>query len=74
VNLEFATRLFYDGPNPRNGRNTDQAHPPIHPTRFDANLSGKIKHQYSCNKIVLSLWKTISLTLEFQVMMPKFMN
>lgn len=35
----FATRLLNQGPNPRNGKKSDQAHPPIHPTKFDS-LSG----------------------------------
>lgn len=27
-------------PNPRNGRNTDEAHPPIHPTKAAHDLQG----------------------------------
>lgn len=32
----FAQRVLDQpgGPNPRQGRNSDQAHPPIHPTKF----------------------------------------
>jgi DNA topoisomerase-3 len=30
---QFAQRVLNDGPQPRNGKNTDKAHPPIHPTR-----------------------------------------
>lgn len=26
------------GPNPRNGNKSDQAHPPIHPTKYASNL------------------------------------
>ncbi|ODN03898.1 DNA topoisomerase 3-alpha [Orchesella cincta] len=38
----FATRLSQqpNGLTPRNGKKSDQAHPPIHPTKFD-NLSNK---------------------------------
>ncbi|XP_021951308.2 DNA topoisomerase 3-alpha [Folsomia candida] len=36
----FAQRVVQEGPNPRNGKKTDQAHPPIHPTKFDATLQG----------------------------------
>lgn len=31
---QFATRVMAWGPNPRNGSKTDQAHPPIHPTKI----------------------------------------
>ncbi len=39
--IGFATRVLQqpNGPTPRNGKKTDQAHPPIHPTKFD-NLNG----------------------------------
>ncbi|CAM2722218.1 unnamed protein product [Rotaria socialis] len=30
----FAQRVLNEGPRPRNGKNTDKAHPPIHPTRY----------------------------------------
>ncbi|CAF1452102.1 unnamed protein product, partial [Adineta steineri] len=30
----FAQRVLENGPHPRNGKNTDKAHPPIHPTRY----------------------------------------
>lgn len=33
-----------NGPNPRNGKKTDEAHPPIHPTRFDATLQGNLSN------------------------------
>ncbi|XP_075151301.1 topoisomerase 3-alpha isoform X2 [Haematobia irritans] len=36
----FAERVMEWGPNPRNGTKTDQAHPPIHPTKMVDNLSG----------------------------------
>ena len=36
----FAQRVLEQpgGPNPRQGKKTDQAHPPIHPTKYGANL------------------------------------
>ena len=30
--------LLNDGPTPRNGNKSDQAHPPIHPTKYTNNL------------------------------------
>lgn len=30
----FANRVMEWGPNPRNGKKSDQAHPPIHPTKM----------------------------------------
>lgn len=43
---EFATRVVNWGPNPRNGNKSDQAHPPIHPTKFVSNLVGDEKRVY----------------------------
>ncbi|KAK7939409.1 hypothetical protein WMY93_002735 [Mugilogobius chulae] len=38
----FAQRVLDQpgGPNPRQGKNSDQAHPPIHPTKFTNSLEG----------------------------------
>ncbi|XP_011293504.1 DNA topoisomerase 3-alpha isoform X2 [Musca domestica] len=36
----FAERVMEWGPNPRNGTKSDQAHPPIHPTKMVNDLSG----------------------------------
>lgn len=38
----FAQRVLDQpgGPNPRQGKNSDQAHPPIHPTKFTDTLQG----------------------------------
>ncbi|XP_023163918.2 DNA topoisomerase 3-alpha isoform X2 [Drosophila hydei] len=36
----FAQRVLEWGPNPRNGNKSDQAHPPIHPTKLVSNLQG----------------------------------
>nr|CAD7453537.1 unnamed protein product [Timema tahoe] len=37
---EFANRVLESGPNPRVGKKSDQAHPPIHPTKYTCNLEG----------------------------------
>ncbi|CAG2060128.1 unnamed protein product, partial [Timema podura] len=34
----FANRVLESGPNPRVGKKSDQAHPPIHPTKYTCNL------------------------------------
>ncbi|KAM5263620.1 DNA topoisomerase 3-alpha isoform 2-T2 [Ctenodactylus gundi] len=34
------------GPNPRNGNKSDQAHPPIHPTKYTSNLQGNERQLY----------------------------
>ena len=36
----FAGLILSRGPNPRNGNQSDEAHPPIHPTKFVPNLDG----------------------------------
>ncbi|CAG2214300.1 TOP3 [Mytilus edulis] len=43
---DFARRVLENGPNPRNGNKTDQAHPPIHPTKYTDNLQGNEKKVY----------------------------
>ncbi|KAH9499590.1 DNA topoisomerase 3-alpha [Bulinus truncatus] len=43
---EFAQRILENGPNPRNGTKTDQAHPPIHPLKYKDNLQGNEKKVY----------------------------
>ena len=42
----FATTVLERGPNPRQGKKTDQAHPPIHPTKYTSGLSGAEKAVY----------------------------
>ncbi|XP_074647309.1 DNA topoisomerase 3-alpha-like [Tubulanus polymorphus] len=42
----FAAALLETGPNPRNGTKTDNAHPPIHPTKYANNLQGNEKRLY----------------------------
>ncbi len=34
----FATQVLQNGPNPRNGKKSDQAHPPIHPLKYTNTL------------------------------------
>ncbi|CAH8540395.1 unnamed protein product [Schistosoma turkestanicum] len=36
----FATRILERGPNPRNGKSSDKAHPPIHPLKAGDSLQG----------------------------------
>ncbi|KAH8273722.1 hypothetical protein KR018_010734 [Drosophila ironensis] len=42
----FAQRVVEWGPNPRNGNKSDQAHPPIHPTKAVDNLQGNEARVY----------------------------
>lgn len=43
----FAQRILEQGgPNPRNGNKSDQAHPPIHPTKYANNLQGDEQRLY----------------------------
>ena len=37
---EFASWVLEQGPNPKQGNKSDEAHPPIHPTKCVTNLSG----------------------------------
>ncbi|XP_047360172.1 DNA topoisomerase 3-alpha isoform X1 [Vespa velutina] len=37
---QFAQRLLEDGVSPRQGKKSDQAHPPIHPTKYSSTLRG----------------------------------
>ena len=43
---DFAHKVLQWGPNPRIGSKSDNAHPPIHPTKFSANLNGDEKKVY----------------------------
>ncbi|KAL0269615.1 UNVERIFIED_CONTAM: hypothetical protein PYX00_007289 [Menopon gallinae] len=43
---EFASRVLQDGPNPFQGSKSDQAHPPIHPTKYTTQLSGDERKLY----------------------------
>ncbi|XP_071943827.1 DNA topoisomerase 3-alpha-like [Antedon mediterranea] len=36
----FAAELLRSGPTPRRGKDTDNAHPPIHPTKYTGTLQG----------------------------------
>ncbi|TDG42742.1 hypothetical protein AWZ03_010848 [Drosophila navojoa] len=42
----FAQRVLEWGPSPRNGNKSDQAHPPIHPTKLVSNLQGNEARVY----------------------------
>lgn len=43
----FATRILNEGgPNPRQGKKSDQAHPPIHPLKYADNLTGNDQKVY----------------------------
>ncbi|XP_018576007.1 DNA topoisomerase 3-alpha, partial [Anoplophora glabripennis] len=43
----FARRIMNEGgPNPRQGKKSDKAHPPIHPTKYAANLTGNEQKIY----------------------------
>ncbi|KAI4457177.1 prokaryotic dna topoisomerase [Holotrichia oblita] len=43
----FAQRILNEGgPNPRQGKKSDQAHPPIHPTKYTNNLTGNEQRVY----------------------------
>lgn len=42
----FANRVLEWGPNPNNGNKSDQAHPPIHPTKLVTNLQGNEQRVY----------------------------
>lgn len=42
----FAQRVLEWSPNPRNGKKSDQAHPPIHPLKLATNLSGNEQRVY----------------------------
>lgn len=42
----FAQHLLASGITPRNGKNSDKAHPPIYPTKFTSNLSGDESRVY----------------------------
>ncbi|XP_063235537.1 DNA topoisomerase 3-alpha isoform X2 [Bacillus rossius redtenbacheri] len=43
---EFAGQLLQEGPTPRAGKKSDQAHPPIHPTKYAHNLQGNESRVY----------------------------
>lgn len=43
---QFAQRVLNNGPNPRQGNKSDQAHPPIYPTKYADNLLPDEKRIY----------------------------
>lgn len=44
--IDFARRVLEVGPNPRQGKKSDQAHPPIHPIKYTDGLQGDEKRVY----------------------------
>jgi len=40
--VDFAQSVLNNGPSPRQGKKSDQAHPPIHPTKYTHGLQGLI--------------------------------
>ncbi|XP_067044937.1 DNA topoisomerase 3-alpha-like isoform X2 [Acropora muricata] len=42
----FASNVLEQGPNPRHGNKSDNAHPPIHPTKYTNSLQGNDKRLY----------------------------
>ncbi|VVC35662.1 Hypothetical protein CINCED_3A013138 [Cinara cedri] len=43
---DFAQRVLNNGPSPRQGKKSDQAHPPIHPTKYTHGLQDKERKVY----------------------------
>jgi hypothetical protein len=43
----FAAKVLEWGPNPRKGSKSDQAHPPIHPTKFTAGTNRSAFHNFA---------------------------
>lgn len=42
----FAQKVLQDGPNPRQGKKSDQSHPPIHPIKYTNSLQGNEARVY----------------------------
>lgn len=42
----FAQQLLGKGLNPRQGKKSDQAHPPIHPTKYTDSLNGAVTFHF----------------------------
>lgn len=78
---QFATRLLnFGGATPRNGNKSDQAHPPIHPTKYAGNLTGDDKKVYEliarhflacCDRDALGHEVTVEATIEEEVFILK---
>ncbi|KAG8303190.1 DNA topoisomerase 3-alpha [Homalodisca vitripennis] len=61
---DFARRVLNEGPNPRQGKKSDQAHPPIHPTKAAHDLEGTLKFAasdlrwvFTASRSTSSVWK-----------------
>ena len=44
--IGFASTLLEEGIHPRQGKKSDQAHPPIHPTKYASSLAGNEQRIY----------------------------
>ncbi|CAJ0915088.1 unnamed protein product [Ranitomeya imitator] len=53
----FAQRILErGGPTPRNGNKTDQAHPPIHPTKYTNSLQVRVMSSASTSSLCVTSW------------------
>lgn len=68
----FANKVLQEGSNPRQGTKSDQAHPPIHPTKCASNLQGNeakvyeyiVRHFLACvSKNAEGLETTVNITI-----------
>ncbi|OWR45303.1 prokaryotic DNA topoisomerase [Danaus plexippus plexippus] len=68
----FAQNVLSQGPNPRRGNKSDQAHPPIHPTKYVTNLVNMERRVYEfivrtflacCSKDAVGKETTVRLTV-----------
>ena len=55
----FAARLLTVGPTPRRGTKTDNAHPPIYPTKYSNGLSVSEYSNYKGREWSLSIVRTL---------------
>ena len=69
---QFAANLLTEGANPRQGTKTDNAHPPIHPTKYVGTLQGNEKRVYefivchflaSCSKDAQGVETTVEIDI-----------
>ena len=68
---EFASRVLNEGITPRQGKKSDQAHPPIHPIKFTNTLQGVYTHIIYLNLILNSI-NLFVISVHFQEMKQKF--
>ena len=67
---EFAARVLENGPNPRQGNKSDEAHPPIHPTKCVTNLSGRFRSPYFICLILFQIFTRVNIFPACAVAMP----